>query len=172
MDNRSIAESVQALAGTQLGDTVRVFDATVDEVQVESRTCTVTAISGKDPVTIPGVRLMADIDDGILLIPAIGSTVSVITSTYGDPYVSCYSEIDSISLRGGDLGGLVKIAELTEKLNKIEKDINTLKNAFRSWIVLPSDGGAALKASAASWSAQDLEETERLELENLNITQG
>lgn len=172
MSDRTIAECVQALAGTQLGDDVRIFDATVDSIDVATRSCTVTAVSGKDAVTIPGVRLMADIDDGILVIPEIGSTVTVIASTYGEPYVSSYSEVRQIIFMGGDLGGMVKLLELVSKLNNIEKDINTLKNAFKAWTVLPGDGGAALKTIAATWAGSNIAETKRADLENPNITQG
>ena len=57
---------------------------------------------------------------------------------------------------GGDLGGLINIADLTSHLNTIEKDINNLKTVFTSWVPTPQDGGAALKSSVASWAGKQL----------------
>ena len=47
-------------------------------------------------------------------------------------------------MNGGSLGGLVKVEDITTRLNLIEKDINKLKQAFTSWSPVPQDGGAAL----------------------------
>ncbi len=57
---------------------------------------------------------------------------------------------------GGDLGGLIKIADLTKRLNTIEKDINSLKKAMSGWAPTPQDGGAALKTAITSWAGSTL----------------
>ncbi len=38
------------------------------------------------------------------------------------------------------------LEDLVKKLNAIEKDINDFKGSFGSWVAVPNDGGAALKA--------------------------
>ena len=48
---------------------------------------------------------------------------------------------------GGDLGGLINVADLTDRLNTIEKDINNLKSVMSSWVPVSQDGGAALKSA-------------------------
>lgn len=68
---------------------------------------------------------------------------------------------------GGDLGGLINIADLTDRLNTIEKDINNLKKVFAtSWSPVAQDGGAALKTAAASWSGTQLTLTKRGDYED------
>jgi hypothetical protein len=41
-----------------------------------------------------------------------------------------------------------------------------LKQAFSSWVPVVYDGGASLKAAAASWAAQRLTETQQKDIEN------
>lgn len=79
---------------------------------------------------------------------------------------------DGITLNGGGFGGTVKIVELTERINAIERDINNLKNVFSVWVAVPQDGGAALSAAAAAWSASPLELTQRGDYENEKVKHG
>lgn len=79
---------------------------------------------------------------------------------------------DNIIFNGGNLNGMVKIDDLTTRLNIIEKDINNLKTVLASgWTPVPQDGGAALKAAAAAWAAASLTETVRSDYENTKIKQ-
>lgn len=78
---------------------------------------------------------------------------------------------DSVVMNGGDLGGLIEVEKLTQRLNSIENDINNLKTAFTGWVVSPTDGGAALKAAASVWAAQRLQITTRGDYENENVKQ-
>ena len=74
---------------------------------------------------------------------------------------------ENIIFNGGDLGGLIKIEDLTKRLNLIENDINKLKTAMP----VPQDGGAALQAAAASWFGAQLTTTKRGDYENTKIKQ-
>lgn len=78
---------------------------------------------------------------------------------------------DGIVLNGGELGGLVKVEELTGRINDIEKDINSLKDVFASWVIVPQDGGAALKTASATWSSSKLTLTKRGDYENEKVKQ-
>lgn len=78
---------------------------------------------------------------------------------------------DGVVFNGGSLGGLVKVEDLTECLNRIEKDINTLKGVFASWFVTAQDGGAALKSAASDWASQTLTLTKRGDYENEKVKQ-
>ncbi len=108
---------------------------------------------------------------GILITPTNGS--SVLVSRIGDSdelFIAMFSEIESIKIDGGENAGMVKVIELTKRLNAIEKSINDLKNVLKSWTPPAApDGGAALKALSASWSNTQLEETQRSALENEKI---
>ena len=55
------------------------------------------------------------------------------------------SELE-ILFNGGNLLGLVKIQELTDRLNEYEMIFNQLQTDFSGWVPVPSDGGAALKS--------------------------
>jgi len=77
---------------------------------------------------------------------------------------------DSIVFNGGDNGGLTIVSNEVTRLNKIESDINDLKTAFKSWVVVASDGGAALKAIAATWYGSSLEKTKNSDIEDTKIT--
>jgi hypothetical protein len=111
-------------------------------------------------------------EEGFIMLPSVGSIVGIIMVNESTGFVGLYSQIDSVQFNGGVYGGLIKIEELVSKLNAIESDINSLKQAFSSWVPVPNDGGAALKASAGTWFGQQLIETQKSGLENPNIKHG
>lgn len=100
--NRQIIEAIQKMTGTQLRDNVNLLAATVDSVDEAKRTCVVTTISSQGQITIENVQLMASVDDGILLIPAIDSTVFVAYSTFNQPFIALFSGIDKVLLTAGE----------------------------------------------------------------------
>lgn len=73
---------------------------------------------------------------------------------------------EGVILNGGSFGGMVKAEQLTQRINAIEKDINTLKNVFSAWVITPNDGGAALKLAASTWADSPLTLTQRSDYEN------
>lgn len=137
-----IRAAVRKLAGTQLTDEVYLLPATVEAVDLTALTCDCTAIGGTAAVDLVGVRLMAEVDDGLVQVPAIGSTVLVMYSKRETPYIAMYSELqgftlhignsavevdsDLIKLNGGNFGGLVKVSDLVSRLNAIENAFNAL----------------------------------------------
>jgi len=139
---------------------------------VDGILCTVT-MGGID---IPNVRLRAseiDDDSQMLVMPKIGSAVIVgsLSGDLSDLVVLQVDKVESISVNGGKLGGLIKINELINKLNAIENDINTLKQVFSTaWVTVPQDGGAALKAASAAWASNTLTVTEVQDIEDDKIT--
>ena len=78
---------------------------------------------------------------------------------------------DDIIFNGGKLNGLVKIDDLTKRLNTIENDINKLKGIMAAWVPVAQDGGAALKSSVTDWSGDTLVLTKRSDYENEKIKQ-
>lgn len=104
--------------------------------------------------------------------PKPGSMVLVADLSRGkfrDLIVLLQEQTEEIIINGGELGGLVKIEELTKRLNAIEKDLNNVKNAFKQWVVAPNDGGAALKTAAATWAGQTITETKQSDIEDEKI---
>jgi hypothetical protein len=178
--------AIQQLAGTYQKDNLNAILCEVVSVDTSKRTCVVATVNSD--MEIKDVHLMAGINDGMLLIPTVGSQVVIIYSKMTTPYIALYSQLDkvicivgdsgievtsdSIKLNDGSLGGLIKIEDLVSKINTIEQDINTLKTVFSGWAPVANDGGAALKAAAATWFAQQLTTTTKSDLENTNITHG
>lgn len=76
-----------------------------------------------------------------------------------------------IVLNGGNNGGLVLRDGIKGQLNKIEQDLNNLKNIFATWVPVPNDGGSALKTIATTWAGSELTETGNTDIENTHIKQ-
>lgn len=181
MGDRSIREGIEQLSGKQLVDEVYLISCTVDSVDLSTRSCECTAVAGNAVTDLTNVQLMADIEDGLLFVPVIGSLVIVSYSKRNVPHVAMFSAIDKVliqtvsgvQLNDGTLGGLIPVEALVTKLNNLENDINNLKTILATgWTPVPNDGGAALKVAAASWSGQSLTPTERTDIENTTVTHG
>jgi hypothetical protein len=54
---------------------------------------------------------------------------------------------------------MTDITKLTDKINIVEKDLNTIKDVFAKWTPVVQDGGASLKAASATWSSTSIEVT-------------
>jgi hypothetical protein len=115
-----------------VSDTVRHFDATVNSTDEANRMCNVSILSGSAANNID-VRLMASVDDGLVMIPSEGSTVIVAMSTRVAPYVCMYSSVEKIVLLGGDYDGVPIVKHPTDvnkgllkKVNNIESLVNHL----------------------------------------------
>lgn len=160
------------------------FIATVDSVSVLSRSCSVTTTSGDVETELPNVWLMADIDDGQLIIPKVGSSVIVAYNEKMQPFVLMFSEIDSvcyvvgssqfkitdglIQANDGSNGGMVKVIELTTKLNNLENLVNgfiALYNAH-THPYLPGPGPVAPTSVTASLETNTLTPTVRANIED------
>lgn len=76
---------------------------------------------------------------------------------------------DEIKLNGATNGGLAIVNDVVDKLNNLENDINTLKTVFSTWVVAPTDGGAALKAAAATWYASMFTPTVEADISNNEV---
>ena len=101
-------------------------------------------ITGVDGVTcsirfgsqeVSGIRLRASLSDNdrqILVVPKVDTAVVVgsLSGDLADLVVLKADEIERIEVNGGQLGGLINIDDLTDKLNKLVNEVNALKNAF------------------------------------------
>jgi len=159
---------IQEIAGNRNHDTTRLLTCTVVSVDGENRTATVTTDSGDTALTFDA-NLMAAIGDGILLYPEVDSTVYVLMSKYILPVIVQYSDITDINFLGGEHGGLVKVIELTQKINLLENKVNELINRLNT-LTLPVSGATA--GPPVDVPTQPLQNTVRGDIENVNITHG
>jgi hypothetical protein len=159
--NNELKEAIQRLAGTFLKDNVHSFDAAVIAVNEDEFTCDVKSIGSNSEVEIPNVRLSSESNDGFTLIPSIDSTVTIIMTDKGIPYVAMYSDIDKaiviiegskliieknkITFNDGLNGGIIKIQDLTTSINNRFSLIKTaLVAAFTAQASI--DGSVGLNA--------------------------
>jgi hypothetical protein len=113
---------------------------------VNNKTCDVAPLNGD--ADILEVRLQAEQKKGILITPVVGSVVIVSMLSKDEGFVSMFSEVDEIELRGSAFTS-VKGAELALELNKTNELLKAIKTALINWVPAPGDGGAALKALIA-----------------------
>lgn len=95
-------------------------------VAVDDLTCKVKIGDAE----IEGVRLRASLterDRQILTVPKVGSSVTLgcLTADLNNLVVLQVDEVEKIIINGGELGGLIKIQELTDKINEL---IDTFNN--------------------------------------------
>jgi hypothetical protein len=148
----------------------------VKSVDETKRTCVIT-IDGVDysDVFLQGSMTLTK---GLVQIPKVGSQVKISFVSQTSAFVSVFGEltkilidVDLVQFNGGTNDGLVKVNSDVTQLNKIEDDLNALKQAFSTWAVVPQDGGAALKTATATWYGQQLTKTVKNDLQNTKITQ-
>lgn len=172
-DKAAIIQAIQQITKTRLTDKVYIAACSVDSVDPLARTCNCTAIDGKTQAEFTDVQLMAEVDDGELKLPTVGSTVIIAYSEYVLSFVLLYSEIDQIIYFGGDLGGLVKVIDLTTKLNNLENAFNDLVEKYNEHThVLALSTGTGTAAPTVTQETTVLTPTEQSDIENLNIKQG
>lgn len=182
MSDRQIIESINKITGRQLTDEVYIMACSVDSVDLDSRTCNCTAIDGEAVTEVPGVQLMAEVDDGILYVPAIGSTVLVVYSKRNVPYIALYSELSAIyyvvgnssvditngriKLNDGSFGGLTKTPELRSQLEKTNDLLSQILNIINGSVITEPGNGApsalqaALKAAVSGFGLGDYSKIE------------
>jgi len=169
------------MAGLHKVDPVYYVNAIVNSIDLSSRTCDCTTIDGHTEYDLPGVKLMAVVDDGLLLEPVIGSTVKVIFSQNVEPFICQYSELqnitliaaDKISLNDGSKGGLVQVIDLVTKLNNLENLVNDLAAKFNSHThILSLTSGTGTAAPTVSPETTVLTPTKRNDIENTQIIHG
>lgn len=154
-----------------------ILDVDVDPNSDTAFTCEIQVGTGSDIVTYQDVPLKVVIGSraSVVEIPVKGSACIICfrDGNMGRPQLFAVDQTDQLLLNCGQvianegkLGGLINVEDLVTRLNKVENDINTLKTAFNTWVTVPNDGGAALKAEAANWSGNPLTKTVRDDIED------
>jgi hypothetical protein len=127
-----------------------------------------------DGLSIPDVRLRASTEvDGaqIIVRPAVGSVVIVgsLTGDLDHLVVLSMDRAEEVIINGGKLGGLIKVQEITQKLNALESEVNNLKQLLASWVPVKGDGGAVLRGLLGSWAGKRLTLSRREDYEDTKV---
>ncbi|MDR2131024.1 MAG: hypothetical protein LBP56_07680 [Odoribacteraceae bacterium] len=160
---------------------------TVDAVNEAARTVDCSPLDEGAPLV--GVKLQANQggEEGVVLFPAVGSHVVVSFIAPAVAVVILAERVDAIVLKvggttarvtgegvewnGGGLGGLVVAGKVAERLNALEQEVNALKAVLAAWAPVAQDGGASLKAAAATWAGSPLAPTTAAGISNDKIKQ-
>jgi len=143
---------------------------TVDSVDLVNRTCYCIPIN--EDADITEVRLMANIDNGFLLIPEVDSIVVVSFLSDSSAYVSMVSKVSEIQLNGTNYGGLIRVAELTEKLNNLENAFNQHLSLYNLHTHAGVTSGISSTSPVVVPDTQTLTPTIDTELENTTVLHG
>jgi hypothetical protein len=148
-----------------------VEPAIVRSVNMDELTCDVELM---DETEIPGVRLKAGVDgftDGLVQKPKIDSAV-LICIVGNESSVRCvilFSEVEEVLFYNGANGGLIKIADLVNKLNTIENKVNEVISSFNSHVHSGVTTGAGSSGPSASPIGSSLTNTVREDIENVKV---
>lgn len=186
--NRDIKYAIEFLSNQTGLKKARFVTANVDDNSkgMSDRTIDVSVVLG-DSGKITGVNLQSEPNDGFILIPKKDTQVIVCIMPDNSAYVFKCNDIDKIICvidsnnsyvfdangfvwNGGNNKGLVKVIELTQKLNNLENKINDLITVFNSWTPALNDGGTALKTVLSAWVSSSLTPTVRANIENTKIS--
>jgi hypothetical protein len=165
----SINEIFDLIVSQRVGKAYNAIVAKVLSVDLNEKVCDVRTLEG---VSIFDVRLLPSASNGFLIAPTVDSFVLVHMISDHDYYVTMCSQFDKIDFGDGSFGGLTKIDALVTKINNLETALNKVITALNSWVVVPSDGGAALKAVVSAQALINLTVTQKSELENTKIKHG
>lgn len=169
---------IQKNAGTYLKDIVSIVICTVDSVDKDNRVCDCTPIGGDADTSMPSVQLCAENDNGLLVFPEIGSTVIVGLSVRNTAFVIMSSALSNIQMLDGTFAGLVKVIELTAKLNVYEGILNNIiaANILIQAAGVSSPGTPVTNGTLAAFLTGvpviPLTLTLQSEIENLLVTHG
>lgn len=105
----------------QQGEEVYSSVAFVKSVNKENATVTVEIVGG---AVLEDVRLQQVPASGVLLLPKEESLVVISWVNDTTAFVSLTSEITDIAFIGDNFGGLIKIQDLTDKINELVKAFN------------------------------------------------
>ncbi|MDR1544847.1 MAG: hypothetical protein LBS50_10690 [Prevotellaceae bacterium] len=171
---KDIRNAIQAIVGAADYST---FAAKV--TAIDGATCDVERV--KDDKVFKGVRLNAHItaDSGLVIVPTADSYV-LVTEIDGDKwFVSQFSEIDKITIdfndeiiiNGGENDGIVKIKELTDKLNQLKDTVNSLVQSYNAHIHTTANAvqGAPVSINPTTSQAQQAQAFNKSDYENDKI---
>lgn len=173
-----LRQVISKLAGTHLVDKTHMAIAQVVSVDLQACTCTVDMVTGKTSASRLTVSLMADVADGLLLVPAVDSTVIIAWSDHMLPYVAMFSDLQDvyldatgkITMNQGTEGGLVKVRDLVTKLNAIENKVNAIISSYNGHV--HPDPVSGTTGTPTVPITGPLTPTQVVDIENPNVTHG
>ena len=139
--------------------------------EVDGETATLAPLNGD--AELLDVKLIAGASETpILITPVVDSVVIATFLSKDTAFISLYSEIDSVALRGDQFGGLIKIEELTTNLAKLTARVDGIIDAINNGVPVPQDGGVALQKSIVAGLSTLVDKEDFSQIENENVNHG
>lgn len=169
MGNKSAV--IKALKDAMLnGQELYSIPCTVYSVDTTEKTCYCIPLDKRGD--LQGVRLMADNTVGFWMIPKVNSIVIVTMINEATGYVAQCSEFDFMYLNGDAYGGLVKVKELTDKINALENLTNNILTALKGTTIPLAPTGTYPFAPLYAAFNLIAPITTKAELENTTVLHG
>jgi len=165
-DGDDIRRSIQAIMGSQsCAVIVSGVVRSVDEKQMTAQ----VALSSQQEDCISASFAIGEKGKGIVQEPKVGSMVLCVMLSKSLGFVVMTEQVQKIIINGGELGGLIKIEEMTKQLSKMTKRIDKIIDALKNSAVAVQDGGTTYKTNITA-ALQDLETEDFSEIEDKIIT--
>ena len=161
------------------GDLIRQLVVSEDEVY--SLPCKVISLKDNfakleplngDPNLLDVKLIAGSAEFPLLITPAINSVVIATFLSKDTAFISIYSEVESIALRGDQYGGLILVNELVDQLGKLTARVDGIIDAINNGVPIPQDGGAALQTTIKAALALLVDKENFNNLENNNVKHG
>jgi hypothetical protein len=181
-ERKHIADAIRNLGKA---DAYEIYSGDVHSVNETDLTIDVAL---NETVMVSNVQLKATIagDQGFYVIPKNGSHVKIVRLDGGVNYSLLQaSDIDKlvfkignatfvadenkIMMNGGNHHGMVKVSELTQKLNDLENKVNELIGICKSMTVALAPSGTYPLGTNFFASVQNLQTTSQNDIENPNV---
>lgn len=155
---RRLRDNLMQMIGA--GKEITIWQGIVKSV--EGTTCTVTF--GK--LDVEGVRLRASLAENeshLLIVPKVNTAVVVgsLSNDLSLLVVLAVDEVESITINGGKLGGLINIESLTQKINELVRTFNNHTHQVSTTGSATAQTGtaAAVASKASELNKSDYEDT-------------
>ncbi|WP_417128304.1 hypothetical protein [Phocaeicola sp.] len=155
---RRLRDNLMQMMGS--GKEITIWQGIVKSV--EGTTCTVTF----GTLDVEGVRLRASLADNeshLLIVPKVGTAVVVgsLSNDLSLLVVLAVDEVESITINGGKLGGLINIESLTQKINELVRTFNNHTHQVSTTGSATAQTGtaAAVTSKASELNKSDYEDT-------------
>ncbi|MBD9352915.1 MAG: hypothetical protein EGP72_06275 [Phocaeicola plebeius] len=155
---RRLRDNLMQMIGA--GKEITIWQGIVKSV--EGTTCTVTF----GTLDVEGVRLRASLAENeshLLIVPKVNTAVVVgsLSNDLSLLVVLAVDEVESITINGGKLGGLINIESLTQKINELVRTFNNHTHQVSTTGSATAQTGtaAAVASKASELNKSDYEDT-------------
>jgi hypothetical protein len=125
--------------------------AEVISVDRSKKTCDAVCVTtGMELLETRLMAIEAEITNSMVIYPKVGSVILVGIVDRSNVFVMLQAgETDGVEINGAAFS-MVKGEELKAEITKLKQTVDAIVMALKSWVVVPSDGGGALKAEITS----------------------